>query len=299
MRYARLLNGLLKVFSRGVDGVTSRIGSPKSRASELTTELQTTPTPKTNEQPVAEKVPTRISNPSPALTVSESTESTLSEASQQSAHFQPTIPTPPLDPAALVRSPGTEAILAHLPMPRLDASEGPLTMRHLLAPTTNGFQGERQPSVQALNPPSFGNGLSSGPYQYPAPPSSQPQQQQQPSQHHQLYPSAHAHGHPPPGHGTGYATNAQQQPTSGDTGVVNGVNGNVPFNMYQANPAHGHGATGFPPFDLNWPAMEPDGLAQMLADDHALNGDFWMSLSSRAQWQTWPQANGGPGAAPP
>jgi len=41
-------------------------------------------------------------------------------------------------------------------------------------------------------------------------------------------------------------------------------------------------------FDLNWTSMEADGLTQMLADEHSLDGDFWMSLPNQAAWQTWP-----------
>ncbi len=34
--------------------------------------------------------------------------------------------------------------------------------------------------------------------------------------------------------------------------------------------------------------MEADGLTQMLADEHSLDGDLLMSLPNQAAWQTWP-----------
>ena len=92
------------------------------------------------------------------------------------------------------------------------------------------------------------------------------QQQQQQQQQHQLYAQpAHQHAGTPQ-----YSANIN--------GVNSGFDGLYPSSAHNVN-FH---------FDLNWPPMEPDGLAQMLSDEHSLDGDFWMSLPSHAQWQSWP-----------
>ncbi|KAL5480780.1 hypothetical protein ACEPAI_9720 [Sanghuangporus weigelae] len=296
VRYARLLNGLLRVFSRGVDGVASQVGTPKRRTLELSASVSTTRSP----------------NIEDSDTIMSKSDAAHAGAEQQvTAAAHASVPSPPVVSASSltsgplvnnatspvvkeapihhVHSPATEAVLAHLPMPRLDAS----VKYSDKSAASHSMQSLHQPiSADALFASShlnarsasrFTGGLSPGPY----------------------------HRTPAPlDHRTGSRTQGQQLYTpapsrsvaaNGFTGATNGINVNVNganggFDLYQVSPT-GSASLNLSQFDLNWPPTEVDGLAQMLTDDHALDGDFWMSLPSHVQWQAWPQSNGTP--APP
>ncbi|KAH8107514.1 hypothetical protein DFH11DRAFT_1732247 [Phellopilus nigrolimitatus] len=262
MRYARLLNGLLRVFSRGLDGVTSQVSTPKRH---MLSELPPAPMP-----PSSGATPANGSVSSSTLTSASSSTTPLSAAAPAPSAG----PMHPHDVSNHMDS--TDAALAHLPMPRLDvngsvnrrghiphSTQSNCAMQHPLASAGDAFYapshaGQLSSAPQA-HAPAYANSLAAPSYQHGPGPSSHHHQQHAQSQQQQLY--------------------AQPQPAPTNWGAGASLN--------------------FSQFDLNWPPMEADGLVQMLADDHALDGDFWMSLPNHVQWQTWPQAGGTPAPAPP
>lgn len=293
VRYARLLNGLLRVFSRGVDGVASQVGTPKRRTMELSGSTSTTRSTDTEDgdersrsDPAKASIgrqPTALGHAPPLSPPPVSAQTLTSGPLVNNASSGSTQDLPVLH----VHSPATEAVLAHLPMPRLDAS-----VKYSDRGTTSAsMQSLHQPIAEAAlfggsqlsagSASRFANGLTSGPY-HRAPAPLQPRADSRPHGQ-QLYT-------PAPSRSVG---------TNGFAGSTNGVNVNVNgsgggFELYQVSPT-GSASLNLSQFDLNWSPTEVDGLAQMLTDDHALDGDFWMSLPSHVQWQTWPQSNGTPG----
>ncbi|PAV15145.1 specific RNA polymerase II transcription factor [Pyrrhoderma noxium] len=318
VRYARLLNGLLRVFSRGLDGVTSQVGTPKRRATQ--TEFPPNSPPRS---PLSRQV-----GPPPDSGFSESAESSglllpPGEASSSSssrsvfttAHsltsshlVNPSVPNHkydrPLQTTRLTRSPATEAVLAHLPMPRLDVSANfpgsTRSQQSMLASSslqqhpipTDAFFG------RSLNPhtnASFHNNLTSTTYSNIPHTNSLHHHQQQPHSqpHSHSHPHSHNHSHSQPQ--PQLYSQTSHAPPCGPYDIPP----TLPFDLAQFRPSPTQttspatSAHNLSQFDLSWPATEADGLAQMLADDHALDGDFWMSLPSHVQWQAWPGSGTG------
>lgn len=237
IRYARLLNGLLRVFSRGVDGITSQVSTPKRK---MLTEL---PPVQTN------GISTSVPPPPPPI----STPSTLQSTSSALPASGVVAPAPAAVATRMEVDTQSQARTGNQ-QPR-SAIDG--TVRQPLSPAESTFYAQAAshasqpmpPANHAQSQPFTNNG---NPSAYRHGPGPQQQQQQQ-----QLY-AQHA---PPPG--------------------TNGYNVNPGYDMFQQSNFTFQ-------FDLNWPPMEADGLAQMLSDDHSLDGDFWMSLPNHAQWQQWP-----------
>lgn len=245
IRYARLLNGLLRVFSRGVDGVASQVNSPKRHV------LSDLPLVKTDDsdremstlQPMAPPASNNSDGAHPKLNGNSSRMNGVNGTS--SVNHDSHMNGMDIDSQRQIR-----------PLPPINTSlEGPAhpppgnayyhSPRHRMPPTSAHPHSPSQAQV-------FSPG-GSAPHSFP-----HPQQHQQ----RQMY------------------AQRSQGTTSSNGYNVNQGGGSSGFEVFQ--PGYQF------QFDLNWPPMEPDGLAQMLSDDHSLDGDFWMSLPNRAQWQTWP-----------
>lgn len=217
VRYARLLNGLLRVFSRGVDGVTSQVSTPKRRAhSDLPSVAE------------GDMYPSKPALP-PSVQASGPSTNGLS-AAHTTAHTE-------MQSIAQIK---------HDDSPRMKVA-----LPHALQTSDDAFYANAH--AQQLQPPMHAH---------------QSQSQPQYASSTQSFPDARA---------------PQQQLFAAESAPAptNGYNVNQPFDLFPSSNYNFQ-------FDLNWPPVGVDGLAQMLTDDHSLDGDFWMSLPNRAQWQSWP-----------
>ncbi|KAI5118828.1 hypothetical protein M0805_009406 [Coniferiporia weirii] len=297
VRYARLLNGLLRVFSRGVDGVASQVGTPKRRAlAELPAESSSASTPESGAS--ATKSATQIAPTGGSMSSASTASSTVASSPSNAAPpatgsvSQSSTSLRPHEGHGHMHSPGTEAVLAHLPMPRLDVNtnfsgrrHAENTMQHRLISPNGAYYSSQMGSTAQSRNSAYSGGLPPPSYQHSHDAARHQRQHSQDQRQQHMYAQPPVQTHP--------STNGYSNAGSGgNVGVdVNSTN----FDMFQTSP--GTTNFNFSQFDLNWPPIEPDGLAQMLADDHALDGDFWMSLPSHAQWQSWPQANTTPVSA--
>ncbi|KLO12871.1 hypothetical protein SCHPADRAFT_928922 [Schizopora paradoxa] len=286
VRYARLLNGLLRVFSRGVDGVTSQLSTPKRSAMALPeiTAMQSSDKASSSKQDVRTDPLKR-----PALSV------TGGNGAKPIASETRSLTTPLNQSPMDILPSGSNNVASRSP-----ASMGAQPLQHPLLPPDDVYyahaaQSRQLPRVQTqqtqqYHPVPYSSGTNPG---APPPMSS--------SHHHQqhIYTSPHSHPHhhlPPQTPSQAHASSQAGGFHSGgghSAGVHQGG-----YNVYQPPssvappPTSAQSSTSLHnmnfQFDLNWTSMEADGLTQMLADEHSLDGDFWMSLPSHAAWQSWP-----------
>jgi hypothetical protein len=337
VRYARLLNGLLRVFSKGVDGVASQIATPKRRSQDFSSKAtintkKNAPESRTADQTGEDPVP---STKSMENSVFERTATSQPSSASSTGHEGQKVPSPPRSADApsfptashhVMRSPGTEAVLAHLPMPRLDANAS-LWRRgshHYLHPSSvQPRSAAHQPHAILTNPlfngraESHSSHISEGNFTSNEL-ANEAYSHHQPHmiQDHQEATLLHGHQHTIYSAANGYSSSSEpiSQLDLSPPQSANAPNPGAPYEVYCAHsvPAPPSSAattspsgslTGIPignasQFDLNWPPTEVDGLTQVLVDDHAVDGDFWMSLPRLGgTWQNWPQAANGNGAA--
>ena len=312
VRYARLLNGLLRVFSRGQDSVQSRASSPKWRHRKESSHAQNgvNNTGRTNGvsgsgsathsngvgvgmctglgtsdlNATQELPPPNVTMPSIVtsangpmdLPMPHKVEEQVVSLSQEPTTTQQAIP---------VSAPPT--ITSHSGSPTDTTPEASASSYYV--PVHNSVSNSSpnpgtthvHPSAQsqAYNTPynTNTNGMS--------PPTSATHQQAQNQQMYASGPGPAPYGPPPP------PRNFVQYPHPHPHQATHPHHTQPPHaqNHPHQHPQQPH--NGSPPFqfDLNWPPVEVDGLTHLLSDEHSLDGDFWMSLPNHAQWPTnWP-----------
>lgn len=359
VRYARLLNGLLRVFSRGVDGVASQVGTPKRRSHDFLSskvglsgpfhsDNRTTAHRKGNGLHAASISETLFPAPPPSTPMAPTNRGTSRQRNVDSYEAEASLPPAPQH---ILRSPATEAVLAHLPMPRLDANtsvQWRVMSNHTHSRSHSHSHSDVAHMCSAAHQPHmiptdalFGGRSracsSDGHYvnsEMPHSPYAQQQATMRAHHHSTDIPRVHTHSQSqnvyqannfhssassssmvemsqssgpraptangaydydlynsvPPANGASHstptATATNGNPGASPSGVLTSPTGSL-TGIPIGNPSQ---------FDLNWPSSEVDGLAQMLADDHTLDGDFWMSLPNlTVPWQSWPQSVGGGG----
>lgn len=261
VRYARLLNGLLGVFSRGLDGVQSRVSSPKWRQRrELPRAVDEDASMSTmsSEGPVALA---RTSTVSDVASTSRRPSVQIIAPKKMAAVVEHKIEERVIDLSS--ESPTHPAAPVHsMPvMEHFNATNNGGYYVHIHNGMAHGTHNTDQTTTHSYADTSY-TSVAANEAPHTAPHTHPQHMYATPV----ATPGATAYGpHPPPG----YVHYQQQQQQ----------HASPPFQ-----------------FDLNWPPVEVDGLTHLLSDEHSLDGDFWISLPNHAQWQTsWPV--GPPGAA--